>query len=51
MMQEYRCRGCGWLLFKGKLKDALIQIKCRKGDCHHMNTIGTLAKERAAVVS
>lgn len=30
-LREYRCE-CGKLLFKGKLVDCIIEVKCRK--CH-----------------
>lgn len=33
-LTEYRC-SCGKLLFKGKLVDCIIEVKCRK--CHALN--------------
>jgi phage FluMu protein Com len=32
--KEYRCEFCGKLLFKGLLKEALVEIKCKH--CKHI---------------
>jgi phage FluMu protein Com len=29
-LKEYRCENCNKLLFKGSIRDAVIEIKCRK---------------------
>jgi phage FluMu protein Com len=36
-IQNYRCPVCGKFLFKGKLNDAIIQIKCK--NCKRLETI------------
>jgi phage FluMu protein Com len=30
ILNEYRCDNCGKLLFKGKLEECIIEIKCRR---------------------
>lgn len=48
MLLDFHCKGCGGLLFRGQLRDAIVEIKCRKNDCRLMNVID---KTRVAVVS
>lgn len=37
MFKEYRCQHCNKLFFKGNVKDATIEIKCRY--CKNINLI------------
>jgi phage FluMu protein Com len=37
-LDEYRCRHCGHLLFKGQLVTATVEIKCTNGNCRAFNT-------------
>ena len=37
MFREYRCEHCNKLFFKGEIKEATIEIKCRY--CKNMNII------------
>lgn len=37
MLKEYRCKHCRKLFFKGDIKQATIEIKCKK--CKSINTI------------
>lgn len=37
MFKEYRCEHCNKLFFKGEIKEATIEIKCRY--CKNINII------------
>ncbi len=37
MLKEYRCEYCNKLFFKGEIKEATIEIKCRY--CKKLNLI------------
>jgi phage FluMu protein Com len=37
LLKEYRCEYCNKLLFKGNLKDCLVEIKCK--NCKKINKI------------
>ncbi|MDD2796861.1 MAG: hypothetical protein PHE76_02780 [Candidatus Pacebacteria bacterium] len=37
MLKEYRCEYCNKLFFKGNIKEATIEVKCRY--CKNMNLI------------
>lgn len=37
MFRDYRCKYCNKLFFKGEIKDATIEIKCRY--CKNINLI------------
>lgn len=43
LLKEYRCEFCQKLLFKGDLKQAVIEIKCK--NCKHIWTIGEEFRE------
>jgi len=36
-LKDYRCKSCNKLFFKGEVRHAIIQVKCK--NCKQMNTI------------
>ncbi|MFZ3073560.1 MAG: Com family DNA-binding transcriptional regulator [Minisyncoccales bacterium] len=44
-LKEYRCENCNKLLFKGDIRDAIIEIKCKR--CK----IKTVIKEEVAGIA
>jgi len=40
MLKEYRCEHCNKLFFKGDIKEAVIEVKCRY--CKNINLIKTV---------
>lgn len=48
MFKEYRCQHCNKLFFKGEIRDATIEVKCRY--CKNMNIIqaGMLLSDKKA---
>ena len=40
MLKEYRCEYCNKLFFKGDIKEATIEVKCRY--CKNINLIKTV---------
>ena len=37
ILWDYRCLACDTLLFRAALRDALVEIKCRK--CHRVQVV------------
>ncbi len=44
MHQEYRCKNCDKLLFKGLLVDSEIEVKCKR--CDKIVTIVGVSKDK-----
>jgi phage FluMu protein Com len=42
--QEYRCKECEKLLFKGVLVDSQVEVKCR--GCGYMTTFTGVSKDK-----
>ncbi len=49
MMKEYRCKHCDWLLFKGELTVATVEVRCTRQGCKTMNavTVETLVLDKS----